>query len=229
WDVLSSTRMKVTSLEKALNEAKVGDADFIKLDTQGSELFILQGGIETLSQSIFGVEVEVEFAELYEGQPLFPDVDQFLRSLGFILFDMRTIYWKRENAKGVGGRKGQIVFADALYFKSIKEFLNRGVCQKSKLLKALTICVVYGYFDYALSLCAQAKNLNILDDQEYKLASECLEKPRHLSALWPWFRGRDRFANMIYMIYDIFRSHDWSHSGSSGRYLGNTGDPLFRG
>lgn len=122
-----------------------------------------------------------------------------------------------------------MVFADALYFKSIKQFLNQGVCQKSKLLKALTICVVYGYFDYALALCEQAKNLNILDDQECALASERLRTPRHLSTLWPWFRGRDRLANMIYTIYDIFRSHDWGHSGSSGHYLGNTADPLFRG
>jgi FkbM family methyltransferase len=229
WDVLSTSKVTVTSLDQALKQSNVEYVDFIKLDTQGTELSILEGGSETLEESVFGVEVEVEFAELYEGQPLFSDVDPHLRKLGFSLFDLRTIDWKRDDAKYVGGRKGQLVFADALYFKNPEVFLKQGQCSKEALLRALTICVVYGYLDYALELSALAKDMDVLDSEEYELIAKRLRKPRHLANAWPGFRGRDRIANAIYMVYDVFRSRDWSHSGSSGRYLGNAGDPLIRG
>ena len=56
--------------------------DFIKLDVQGSELTILSNA-KRLLESCLLVQVEVEFVELYEGQPLFSDVDNFMRSRCF--------------------------------------------------------------------------------------------------------------------------------------------------
>src|SRR5688572_10177302 len=61
--------------------------DFIKLDTQGSELDILRGGEKTLACAV-GVEIEVEFLPMYRGQPLFAEVDTFLRDSGFELHDI---------------------------------------------------------------------------------------------------------------------------------------------
>ena len=229
FDVLSSTKVTVSTLDKVLVDAGLNDPDFIKVDTQGTALFVLQGGAETLRNSIFGVEVEAEFAEIYQGQPLFAEVDQFLRESGFALFDIWSFHWKRKAALESGGRKGQMIFADALYFKNPKELLENGNCTKSKLLKALTICSVYGYLDYAVSLTEEAMTLGILSASEHELLSKRLKKPRHLSTKWPQFRGRDKIAQIIFSIHDIFRSNDWGHSGSSGRYLGNNGDPLIRG
>ncbi|MEI8631921.1 FkbM family methyltransferase [Vibrio sp. PP-XX7] len=61
--------------------------DYIKLDTQGSELDILKGGILALEKDIFAVEAEVEFNELYQNQPMFADVDSFLRAQRYILME----------------------------------------------------------------------------------------------------------------------------------------------
>ena len=226
FDVIVSTNIEVTTLDNALRESGIGDVDFIKIDTQGSELFILQGATEILSQSVFGMEVEVEFVDIYKGQPLFADVDKFLRELGFVLFDLNPYYWKRELGEGIGGRKGQIIFADALYFKSLDQLFDPTACSKSKLLKAISICVVYGYFDYALSICGEALKQKIFSDNEYKLATETLKRPRHLSVHLPRFRGRDNIAHIFYIFYDILRTHSWAHSG---RALGNESGRVFRG
>jgi len=51
----------------------------LKIDTQGSELDILESGLELLSSSLVGVYVEVEF------QPLFRDVDKLLAAHDFII------------------------------------------------------------------------------------------------------------------------------------------------
>ena len=64
--------------------------DFLKLDTQGSELDILLGSIQTLSKTSL-VEIEVEFSPIYQGQPLFADVDTFMRENGFILWNLGNL------------------------------------------------------------------------------------------------------------------------------------------
>ena len=63
----------------------IGRVDVIKLDTQGSELSVLRGAAPLLS-TVQLLEVEVEFNPLYEGQPLFGDVDAFVRDHGFRLW-----------------------------------------------------------------------------------------------------------------------------------------------
>ena len=62
--------------------ADVRDVDFMKLDVQGSELAVLEHGRRVLADTLLG-QVEVEFVELYRGQPMFADVDRFLRAQGF--------------------------------------------------------------------------------------------------------------------------------------------------
>ena len=44
----------------------------------------------TLTRSIFGVEVEVEFIEMYRDQLLFKKVDSFMSERGFHLFDLKN-------------------------------------------------------------------------------------------------------------------------------------------
>jgi FkbM family methyltransferase len=229
YDVISSTKLKTTTLDLALTQAGVQEPDFIKLDTQGTELFILQGASAALSRSVFGIEVEVEFAEIYQGQPLFLNVDKLLSEYGFVLFDLKAVHWKRELGQKVGGRKGQLVFGDALYFRSLPAFFALEACSKAKVLKALSICVAYGFFDFALAICEEAARLGVLNPKEHKLAADSLKRPRHLSTLFPWFRGRDRIADVFYLAHDIFRFQHWAHSGHSGVHLGNTKDPVFRG
>ena len=56
--------------------------DFLKMDIQGSELSALSNATNHLKSTLV-VQAEVEFVELYKGQPLFSDVDKFLRSQGF--------------------------------------------------------------------------------------------------------------------------------------------------
>lgn len=62
--------------------AEIGDVDFIKIDVQGSELTVFRNALRALSGTLL-IQTEVEFVELYRGQPMFADVDIFLRGEGF--------------------------------------------------------------------------------------------------------------------------------------------------
>ncbi len=66
---------------------EVAGTDFLKVDVQGAELMVFQGGVETL-KGVLVVQTEVEFVPMYKGQPLFADVDAFLRAQGFLIYRM---------------------------------------------------------------------------------------------------------------------------------------------
>ena len=109
WDILDSVDIQVRSLDSFSL-----DLDFIKLDTQGSELDILKGSTETL-KNVLGLEVEVSFVEIYKNQPLFGAINQFLLNNGFEFFDFNVEYrYGRQKLN----RKGQLAFADALFLKT---------------------------------------------------------------------------------------------------------------
>jgi FkbM family methyltransferase len=64
--------------------------DLLKLDTQGSELDILKGAMATLTDVVL-VMSEVCFNPFYEEQPLFGDVDRWLRGRGFELLALQDL------------------------------------------------------------------------------------------------------------------------------------------
>jgi FkbM family methyltransferase len=62
---------------------EVDDVDFLKIDVQGGELAVFVHGREKLKNAV-AVQTELQFVNLYEGQPSFGQVDQELRAQGFI-------------------------------------------------------------------------------------------------------------------------------------------------
>lgn len=210
-EVIGSIDVKTRRLSKELllNE-DIHDADFLKVDTQGEDLHVLKGATEVLDDFIFGVNVEVEFTSIYKDQPLFPDVDIFLRDHGFQLFDMKRYYWKRKIGKDACNVKGQLVFADALYFKTYEAFLNAvrtmdGTWQKAKVLKALSICLIYNKVDYAIYLCDKAASDNIFSGFERDLIFKAIYRRRGGIN----FKSRHRLASLLRKLYLYLKSDEF--------------------
>jgi FkbM family methyltransferase len=105
FDIEKTVSFKVDTLDNQLQKHGIKEVDYIKLDTQGSELAILEGGNSVLKRSVIGVEIEVEFIEMYIGQPLFCEVNSYLKNLNFNLFDLSPNYWKRKTLPFAGEAK----------------------------------------------------------------------------------------------------------------------------
>lgn len=85
-DVRQETRVRVLTLDAYCAEHSIPRIDFLKLDTQGYELRVLEGAASLLSrQAVPLIYLEVGFVTLYEGQPLFPEVYQYLFDRGYRL------------------------------------------------------------------------------------------------------------------------------------------------
>lgn len=109
---------------------------FLKLDTQGSELDILRGA-ERVLESCVGLEVEAEFSPLYKGQPLFADIDVFLRAHGFSLWGFRHLCKYSEQPESAN-ENGRLYWGDAVYFRDYRS-LGEGdeAWRRSLILSAL--------------------------------------------------------------------------------------------
>lgn len=72
----------------AKNYIKSGMAPFLKIDTQGYEDRVLDGASELLNRAR-GLQLELSFVSLYEGQKLFDELVERLRKLGFTIWAIR--------------------------------------------------------------------------------------------------------------------------------------------
>jgi FkbM family methyltransferase len=118
-----------TTVDSWARGAHLDAIDALKIDVQGAELDVLRGTEQSLG-SVRVIEAEVEFQELYRGQPLFTDVDRFLRDRGFGLWRLREIHHcglsparRGEPVFGVGDYVehtrlgGQIAWANAVFVR----------------------------------------------------------------------------------------------------------------
>jgi len=142
-----SDRFFITKKEKYqsnhIDNLKLKNIDFLKLDIQGAELNALLGGHNTIKHAL-GLEIEVEFQEVYCGQPLFGDINKYLISRKFYFNDFT--YISRQERKNFSGY-GQSVFANALYLRN-PEFINKNIKDKCKVINYILILLLYNKFDF---------------------------------------------------------------------------------
>ena len=162
WDGFSIKKeiaLKTSTLNYVFSENNI-KPDFIKIDTQGAELKILKGGSQYLND-LLALEIEVEFIPMYENQPLFSDIDSYLRSKGFEIYDLNRYWAYQRNMNHNCSNRGQLIFGDAIYFRSIDSFFsmnfNNENEKKEKFLKILCIFFLYGFFDTAIEYLHHSK------------------------------------------------------------------------
>lgn len=74
----------------------LGSIDYIHMDIQGAELQALQGG-EKMLQNVLVVQAETNLLPMYVGQPLFSEVELYMRKHGFMLHRLDNLQkrtWK---------------------------------------------------------------------------------------------------------------------------------------
>jgi FkbM family methyltransferase len=192
--VTDEVEVSVHKLEDICQQRNL-QADIIKVDTQGYELSILQGA-GSLLDKVKLIEVEVEFNEQYKDQPLFSNVDLFMRSRGFSLLGLRRSCWRRK----VDPEKlhtpfgGQIMHGDAIYYN---EKLLQDAVNPLTITEMIKLCVLFSvyrqddFIGYLLTHPHPAVN-HLPVAERIRIAEALQNSPSGLSSLVAGFVGLAR-------------------------------------
>ena len=148
FDVIKTELLQAEPLfknqsEPLFKERVDREIDFIKLDIQGGELNALKGLGDSIDDCL-GMEIEVEFSEMYKSQPLFGDVHSFLKNKGFYFCDFVNLCrWERDSYNGFG----RCMFGDGLWLRELKTLELKN---SEAYLKYAAICAIYGKINEAL-------------------------------------------------------------------------------
>lgn len=149
-EIKEMRQVKVVTLDSYLPASGIGYVDFMHLDTQGSELEILKGAEELLTQSVLGLQIEVSFSPIYKDQPLFADIDTHVRRFGFVLFDVLHNRCRGQNYPGNLSTRGRLLWGDAVYLKDYNAITGPGWKEADK--RLAVIAFLQGFYDYSLEI-----------------------------------------------------------------------------
>jgi FkbM family methyltransferase len=130
--------------------AEIDTVDFLKIDIQGGELAVFVHGREKLKHAVV-IQTEVQFVDLYDGQPSFGQVDQELRAQGFIPHAFAALKkWPIAPLEFGGDPRqplNQLLEADIVY---VRDFVHADRMSSDQLKHlALIAHACYGSFDLA--------------------------------------------------------------------------------
>lgn len=105
-------------LDEFFDREKISFCDLLKVDTQGTDLRVLQSlGVLLDPSRIGSILIEANFHTFYEGQDKFHEVLELLYAKGYFLADLFRHY----------NRKGWLWWGDALFLPNSSEFSTQNL------------------------------------------------------------------------------------------------------
>lgn len=146
----SVSTIKTVSLDYFVTKNNIGPVDFIKIDIQGAELDVFEGGPSTL-KNVLAIVTEVEFIPHYVDQPLFGDVSTFLSKQGFTFHKFLKLAGRMLKPLVLNNDPNfatQHMWSDAVF---VRDLMNLGAISSERLLKLAVLASVYGSPDVTLN------------------------------------------------------------------------------
>ncbi|WP_404787612.1 FkbM family methyltransferase [Altericista sp. CCNU0014] len=173
-----SVEIEVVTLDQACKDESITNIDFLQIDVQGADLHVLEGASQLLERGILGIQIEVEFSSLYKNQPLFADVDSFLRGYDFSLFDLSLSHRVRACSPIRSAlRNGQLLWGDAFYFKDLIQLMYdepSSTVSPDRIFKLACLADALLFPDYGLELL-EFLTINYGKDEQYNFADIIIE------------------------------------------------------
>ena len=187
------------TLDDFVEERGLGRVDGLKIDVQGFELKILRGAEKSLKTCQF-VLIEAEFNPMYEGQPLFGDVDRFLREQGFVLWRLgNLVHYATEEVEGprhqmliasdpglqqmVDVSSGQLFWADAFYVRKEATAANDITMSREAAIVGAALASQYHFYDLSLEMIRKSGDEDLLQQLRKDTGASFVETaPSYISA-----------------------------------------------
>ncbi|MBI3556190.1 MAG: FkbM family methyltransferase [Deltaproteobacteria bacterium] len=167
-EIVESVEVAAVSIDSFAADRELA-VDFLKLDTEGTEYAILEGAAKQLRDNILGVRCEVAFDRIFEGMPLFGDLNKLLLDQGYYLLNL-DYDGRGDNQNDfvqIPGRYGILTASDAVWLKkqdllfADAEKSNRSL--EAQVLKYAAFCLNNSAPDVALDTLFKARRAHGAD------------------------------------------------------------------
>jgi FkbM family methyltransferase len=141
--------------------------DFIKIDTEGTEQDVLEGGAALLSKGVLGIRLSCNFQPCFIGQRLFSESHEYLLKQGYILLNLDYkgygyprlgLFRKPDPMENEDFRYGILVAADAVWIRHPNALPDvfQGSALAIAILKLAYFCLLNNAPDLAVDLLREA-------------------------------------------------------------------------
>lgn len=151
-DVVAEVPVEMQTVDRFCREKDLV-VDFLKIDTEGTELHVLRGAKDQLEENIIGIRSSASFLRYYQNQPIFSDIHDFLIDQGFYLLNLdyegygtpRNFLFRKPNPRtGEQHRYGMLMSTDGVWIRPIDDILRvkkRTTESALKILKYAAFCI----------------------------------------------------------------------------------------
>ncbi len=232
FNVGHKIKINTKTIDILANNNELTNIDFVKIDVQGAELDILKGGVNYLKNNLVGLESEVEFSPMYKNQPLFSELEIFVRKeLGLELWDIRKTYWKYKQKQYKNPTKGRLIFGDALFLRPISTLdawlsnMDKNMA-KEKLVMLIITTIAYGYLDYTDTLLNASFSNSYLRDDDKKIFKQNINKLH--KGFYPFKYGNSLLYQPLNILANCFKpTHQGWASNDGSQHLGSRKKGFF--
>jgi len=153
-ELIETKEIVVNRLDTLVKSGMIPQIDFLSIDAQGADLDIIKGADIT---NTLGICCEVEFNEIYENQPLFCDIQKYLKEKGFILCDIQNMqYWNYTDYPKIIGSKGFLTVGEAIFLRDPETIQDT-----NQLIKLAIIGLVFNQSDFSISIVKRLKEQGV--------------------------------------------------------------------
>lgn len=191
YEIDKTIDIEVNVLENILNQYSINNIDFLKIDIQGGEHYIL----ETIKnwETIAGIHTEAYGSKLYKNGSDISSTLNIMYKKKYELYDLKVIadapivkinnqyvFSKNLlNARPKSGYNSRPMVYDLLLLKNRIDILDSN--DKTKIRKMIFVLCVYKYFDYALNLIIKSFDQNIFTEEEKHIIIESIKNLHNAS------------------------------------------------
>jgi len=117
-------RVPTTTIDFFCEDKQLDTIDILKIDVQGNGLAVLKGAQSMLrNRKIKLIYIEIEFIQIYKGQPLMFELTDYLNRFNYRLFGLYNL---------VHQKSGQLAWGDAIYYCEDMEPFIRSMNSEGK-------------------------------------------------------------------------------------------------
>lgn len=192
--ILKTEKIEVHKLDTLLSKGQIPPIDFLSVDAQGADLNIIKGTDLSL---VMAVMCEVEYTQLYEGQPLIFDVHKYMHDNDFrfcLLYNPQMM-----NVRPYVIGTGFMTVGEAFFLKDPTNLINKlkdmPIDERTKtvvqLLKLSAISSCYNQNDYTMNVLEELHKVISIE----KIEREC--KDSYLGILLNIFHKIRKYEKIL--------------------------------